>query len=271
MHASKQERPLEAVDLRLAGHRVHALRREGPRPALFVHGLAASSVYFADAGARRELGGRGLLALDLPGFGLSPAPPGFGFTMAEQAEVVAAAVEYLGHEVTLVGHSMGGTAAVLAAERVAERLSAIVIAEGVVCEDPSLWSEQIARISATEWEAAFADLRRRPEIFARGGMVRRRKEAVARVAPAVLQTTACAMRASAADLHAVSVDPSTYERFRALRPRPVYVFGDYHDNTAVYARMRGDGVQVEDVRRAGHLMMLDNPDGFYAIVADAGG
>lgn len=269
MHGGTDAQALSPVELRLAGRRVHGLERPGPRPVLFVHGLAGSSAFFADAGERHELEGRGVLAIDLPGFGASPAPAQFGFTMREQAEVVAAAVEHLGAGVTLVGHSMGGTSAVLAAELVRERLAAIVVAEGVLCYDPTIWSEQIARISASEWEHAFADLQRRPEIFVRGGMVRRRKEAVARAAPAVRQTTARAMRASAADLHEVSIDPRTYARFLALRPQPIYVFGDYHDNTAVYARLREDGACVVDVHRAGHLMMLDNPEGFYGIVAGA--
>ncbi len=263
------DQTLEEIELNLAGICVHAVARAGPRPIVFVHGLAGSSTYFLEAAARAEISGRGLLALDLPGFGRTLAPDGFGFTMREQASILVAAVEAVEGDITLVGHSMGGTIALLASAEIRDRLAALVIAEGVISYDATLWSEQIARISTSEWARAFADLQRRPEIFVRGGMVRRRRDAVARVAPAVLQTSALAMRASAADLHEVSVDPALYDRFLSMSPDPVYVFGDYHDNTSMYARLRSDGARVELVHRAGHLMMLDNPDGFYRIVANA--
>jgi pimeloyl-ACP methyl ester carboxylesterase len=121
-------------------------------------------------------------------------------------------------------------------------------------------------MSDEAWAEAFEDLRRRPELFVRAGMMRRRKDAVARVAPALLQTTAAAVHASAADLHEVTCDPALYESFLSLPCPASYVFGDYHDNTAFCARLRRDGARVEVVHRAGHLMMLDNPEGFYAIV-----
>jgi pimeloyl-ACP methyl ester carboxylesterase len=267
---ARQQR-LDAVELRLGRARVRAIARPGPRPVVFVHGLAASSAYFADAGARPELAGRGVVALDLPGFGATPAPDGFGFTMREQAEVVARAVEAVAPDAsaTLVGHSMGGTISVLAVDEMGARVARLVVAEAILYFDPTLWSEEIAAMSEPEWAEAFAGLMRRPEVFARGAMLRRRPEAVARVAPALLQTSAEAMRRSAVDLQSTAADPTLYERFLALAPPPVYVFGGYHDNTTVHARLTRDGARVEVVPRAGHLMMLDNPDAFYAIVGGA--
>jgi pimeloyl-ACP methyl ester carboxylesterase len=259
----------EAVELEAAGARVRALARPGPRPVVFVHGLSASSAYFADAADRAELAGRGLLAIDLPGFGGSPAPAGFGFTVDEQAAVVAAAAERAGGDaITLVGHSLGGTIALVVAERLGPRVAALVLAEAILTYDPALWSEQIARMSEDAWAEAFAAIQRRPDIYARGSMLRRNKAAVERIAPCVLQTTAHAMRASAVALQEAQLREGYYARYLALARPKTFVFGDLHDNTAFFAALKRDGARIAVVPRAGHLMMIDNPDAFYAIVVN---
>jgi pimeloyl-ACP methyl ester carboxylesterase len=51
--------------------------------------------------------------IDFLGFGYSDAPADFGYTMEEQADSVAALVDYLGlRGVHVVGHSMGGSIAI---------------------------------------------------------------------------------------------------------------------------------------------------------------
>lgn len=254
--------------LESVGGRVHALVREGPRPVVFVHGLSASSAYFADAGERPELEGRGLVVIDLPGFGATSACSGFGFSMREQADVLVSVFEAMAlDDVTLVGHSMGGTISLLAAEMLGNRLTELVLAEAILVFDETLWSERISSESLEEWRAELESICRRPEIYARGSLLRRRKEAVERITPCITQTTAEAMHASAVDLQAVTRDPALYDRFLTMRPRPVYVFGDLHDTSWFCRRVRSDGARVAIVPRSGHLMMLDNPAGFYAIVA----
>lgn len=251
------------------GVRVHALVREGPRPVVFVHGLSASSAYFADAADRPELEGRGIIAVDLPGFGATAAPDGFGYSMREQADVLAALIESAGiDDVTLVGHSMGGTVSLIATEALSEKLSSLVLAEAILVFDETLWSERISAVSLDDWREEFDDICRRPEIYARGSLLRRRKEAVERITPCIAQTSAEAMHASATDLQAVTRDPALYERFLTMSPSPVYVFGELHDTTRFCRMVRADGARVAVIPRAGHLMMLDNPDGFYAVVAE---
>ncbi|MFC4532449.1 alpha/beta fold hydrolase [Sphaerisporangium dianthi] len=85
---------------------------DGPREkALFVHGLAGSATNWTDL--MGELSGdvRGY-ALDLPGAGYSPEPPGGDYSIAAHAAAVTALVERLGGPVHLVGNSMGGAVSV---------------------------------------------------------------------------------------------------------------------------------------------------------------
>ena len=76
------------------GARVHyADEGEGP-PLLLLHGNPTWSFLYRDV--IRGLSDRfRCIAVDLPGFGLSQAPPGYGFTPAEHARVLEALVERL--------------------------------------------------------------------------------------------------------------------------------------------------------------------------------
>lgn len=63
---------------------------------------------------------RRIYAVDLPGFGLSAHPPGFSYTVREQAESISAFVQFVhdqnpGSRLTILGHSFGGSIALVAA------------------------------------------------------------------------------------------------------------------------------------------------------------
>jgi len=259
--------PLTTSEVLVDGIAIHALVRPGPRPVVFVHGLANSSAYFDDAGDREELSGRGIVAFDLPGFGRTAAPDGFTFSMEQQARVVVGLIEALDlDDVTLVGHSMGGTIALLAAEALAGRLAELIVAEGKLRLEPYVWSARIAAEPFEVWERTFADMQRRAEIVVRGGMLRRRVHAIRRAAPALRQTTARAMHASAIALQRTAADPALYDRFLSFARPCRYLFGENNLHVTLYQRLVGDGATVEIVPGAGHQMMLDNPDGFYQAV-----
>jgi pimeloyl-ACP methyl ester carboxylesterase len=165
---------------------------------------------------------------------------------------------------------MGGTIGLLAAERLSSRLGALVVAEGLLQEESDTWAERIVSEPPDLWERSFADLQRRAKYFVRGSMLRRREEAIERVAPSLLQTTALAMRASAASLRETSADPGLYGRYRALAMPKRYLVGDLNERVALAERLREDGEVVDVVARAGHMLLLDNPVGFYGAVARAG-
>ena len=99
-----------------ASMRFHDLPGRGPA-ILFVHGLGcASSCDYPRVAADPALALRRRLLVDLLGFGYSDAPAGFGYSVEDHAGTVAALVAGLElPAVDLVGHSMGGAVAVVAA------------------------------------------------------------------------------------------------------------------------------------------------------------
>ncbi|MDQ1426995.1 MAG: hypothetical protein QOK39_471 [Acidimicrobiaceae bacterium] len=66
------------------------------------------------------------VALDLPGFGAAPAPPG-AWTTAEYADHVAPVLDDMGPRVVLVGHSFGGRVATHLAAAHPERIASLVL------------------------------------------------------------------------------------------------------------------------------------------------
>jgi pimeloyl-ACP methyl ester carboxylesterase len=98
----------------------------GAEPALFVHGLGGSAVNWTDLMnllRRPDAMGPGTPgiageAVDLPGFGFSPAPPDGDYSLAARAETVIALIEQRGNwPVHLIGNSMGGAIATRIAAR----------------------------------------------------------------------------------------------------------------------------------------------------------
>ncbi len=91
-----------------SGARIHHVDEgKGPTP-IFLHGNPAWSFQWRDliAGLRGQLR---CVALDYPGFGLSTASTGFGFTPREQSHVVEEFADRLQlNDVTLVMQDWGG-------------------------------------------------------------------------------------------------------------------------------------------------------------------
>lgn len=116
------------VDSRLGSTRVSYVEMGAGPPVLFVHGLGGSWRNWLENiphFARRHR----VVALDLPGFGLSPAPPepvsiaGYGDLLLRFADTVG-----LSGETALIGHSMGGFIATESVLEAPDRFRRLVLA-----------------------------------------------------------------------------------------------------------------------------------------------
>lgn len=115
--------PWPGQTLRLPDRTVH-LRHAPPEPggdaepAVLVHGLGGSSTNWTDLmGRLRDR--LDAVAIDLPGFGMSPPPRDGDYSPAGHARAVAAVIEasFEGRPVHLFGNSMGGAVSVQLAAR----------------------------------------------------------------------------------------------------------------------------------------------------------
>jgi pimeloyl-ACP methyl ester carboxylesterase len=111
----------------VAGARVHYVDEGAGAAVVLVHGLAGST--FSWRSVLPELAKEfRVVAVDLPGFGLSDRRRGIGYGHERQAERLAALLELLGIErAAFVGHSMGGAIVERLAARRPERVERLVL------------------------------------------------------------------------------------------------------------------------------------------------
>jgi haloalkane dehalogenase len=119
--------PFESRVLEIAGNRIHYID-EGTGPTLvFVHGNPTWSFLYRDVVAALRDSFR-CVAVDLAGFGLSRAAPGFSYMPSAQAAVLAEVIEKLDlSDFSVVVQDWGGPIGLSAALAQPERLAGVVI------------------------------------------------------------------------------------------------------------------------------------------------
>ncbi|GGU46441.1 alpha/beta hydrolase [Streptomyces albospinus] len=231
----------------------------GNRTRVCLHGLGASSgPYFTGAAVHPALAGHRTLLLDLLGFGISDRPTGFGYTLEDHADAVAAALRAAdAYRTDLIGHSMGGAVAIVLAARHPELVARLVLVDANLDPAPPVPQPGSSGIAAyTEEE------------FLAGGWRRVRD----RVGPHWWSTMRLAGREalyrSAVHL-ARGTSPTMRETLLDL-PIPRTCLHPAQDGPPAHAdALRRAGVAVVPVPDCGHNIMLDTPDAFATETARA--
>ncbi|MHB8879444.1 MAG: alpha/beta fold hydrolase [Myxococcaceae bacterium] len=122
-------RGVRSLVAQLKGHEVHYYRLGGTlaqTPVVLLHGLGGQANGFSRTLFRLEKRFGAVYALDLPGHGFSPVPPGGPLSLAEQVEVAGAFLgEVVGKAVFLVGNSLGGAMSIALAHLSPGRVKAL--------------------------------------------------------------------------------------------------------------------------------------------------
>ena len=243
------------------GAHIHYHDLPGRDPTcVFLHGLgSASSSYFPRAAAHPRLRGRRAILIDLLGHGYSDRPEGFDYAMEGQAEIVVALLRSLEIEgCVLIGHSMGGSIAVLIAAAAPDLVGRLIVAEGNLDPGPGMISGPITSMTEEEFvargHAKFVDQVNSAGFPDYAGTLQAAD-------PAGLYRSAVSL---------IAERRPTYREYLARLDLPrTFLFGEENLPDQDVDRLTADGVDVRVISRSGHDMMVDNPDGFAEAVADA--
>ncbi len=233
----------------------------GSDPAIvFLHGLgSASSSCFPLIARHGLLVDRRALLIDFLGFGFSDRPHTFGYTIEEHADTIALLLDHLRmRRSVIVGHSMGGSIAIVLAAHRPELAAALILAEANLDPGPGVVSGPIA----AQTETAFVKTGK--EAFLRGVI----SEGWMDYAGTVRAADAIAMNRSAVSLIARR-SPTFREQLIGISAPRTFIFGEKSLPDPDVEWLTAHGVKVAVVAGAGHDMMTDNPMGLGDILGDA--
>ena len=143
--------PFESRWLRSSAGEVHYIDEGDGDPILFLHGNPTWSFLYRGIVIRLRKRYR-CLALDYPGFGLSPHPTGYGYTAAEHAEVVGEFVRGLGlQRLTIMGQDWGGPIGMRVAADDPERIRALVMGNTWYWRADSLLQQGFSTVMSTDF------------------------------------------------------------------------------------------------------------------------
>jgi len=233
---------------------------------VFLHGLGSSSDIYAPAFGDPAFSGRAL-AFDFLGCGKSDKPDGFSYDLKDQGDCLLALLDDAGiGRADLVAHSLGGVVAILFAIAYPERVGSLILAEANLNPANAKISRRIRDYGdESRFAAAF-------ESFI-GYYKRGDNPAAYRFYLTLARTTPVSLFRSAASM-LVHVDDAFYRSYLALPHRRLYVRGgdSYHSMDERTRRdFEANGIRLETIAGAGHSMMEDRPEAFFAIVKDAVG
>ena len=232
----------------------------GPGPArVYIHGLGSSgTVDVVHWATHPLLADRQTVLVDLLGFGYSDPGQGFDYSLESHAATVARLLDQLGLSGTeVIGHSMGGSIAILLAALRPNLVGRLVVIEGNLDPGGGFLSKLIADQSEDDYlreghAQVVADWRK---FFPTSAGV------ASLVDPR-------AMYWSAAGLAAGST-PTMREHFVSLAMPRAFIAGERSMPQPGWESLPNAGIPLLVVPNGGHAMMVDNPDGFAEVLVGA--
>ncbi len=217
-----------------------------------LHGLGSCSAAFDGLRQSAALAGYVFIAPDCAGHAGALNEDYQGDPLIFAADKISAMIETLGQDVALVGHSMGGALALLIAERIPGRISAIISIEGnLISEDCGLISRKIA--SAAD----------------RGEVIKLKKELIETAlqsesggwnawATDMVQVPPDVLRDYASSLVKLSDSGNLLKTFSLFDKPKAYIYGDDYISHPVIKRL--GAAPSRHAAGAGHFVMSDAPE-----------
>ena len=218
-----------------------------------IHGLGASKGFFSTLAQTSLAQNNRIIAVDLPGFGDRWTDPVGDLPITSAAEALASEVDKMGcQNVVLVGHSLGGAAALLTATMVSGQVWGLASLEGnLVAEDCGM-SRRLA-VAANLTECASIKTKAIDEAkHSENPGVRDWARDLSKVSPSTLLSYS-------RELVALSDGGELLRQFLTGRYRRIYLHGDDYVGHPVLDRL--GSIQVEYIKGASHTNLVgDAPE-----------
>lgn len=240
-----------------------------PRPRLvLVHGLLGS---MAGLGLERWLPGVELHQPDLVGYG-SRRGEEQGIDLASQAEQLARLLrEDIGEPVWLLGHSTGGAIAMLVADAVPELVRGLISVEGNFTLKDAFWCSRIAPQPEADWAAEYGAMEDAPGAWLEEIGIEASDERIGWIRAMLASQPYATVQQLARSVLDVTGAPDYLEGVRRVLERgtPLWLVGGEQSAAGwdVPDWVMSAACAIHIQPKAGHMMMIEDPAAFCAILA----
>ena len=219
-----------------------------------IHGLGCDKNTFKNILDYPEFTKYNLLIPDLVGFGESQNPDNFSYNLEEQSVTISELLKIFDvKKIHIVAHSMGGAIALLLPEEIRSKIESFASLEGnLTLDDCKMLSLKIASTPFDQFKN---------QIFEKI-----RKQFVESELFNFSATTPEALWNSSKSLVNLSEGDNFLKRFKELKTRRAYFFGEENLNSEVIPKL--NGIEHVMIARSGHEMMVENPEEFYSRLYD---
>ncbi len=247
------------------------MNANAPLPIVLVHGLIGS---LDEPAIAASLHPHPVLAVPLLGYGVNAAINPAAITLPAQAEHVARILgeHFSGEPVHLVGHSVGGAVAALLAHQHPELVASLVSVEGNFTLKDAFWSASVGRMSQADADAMLDGFRADPAAWLARSGVEPTPDRVAVAAKWLADQPSSTLRAMGRSVVETTGVPAYEELLRVVFARmPVHLLAGERSQAGWdvpgWAEQRAASSNV--LPSTGHMMMLEDPDGFGHLVRRA--
>jgi len=245
----------ERLDLQVDGVGVEiatARRRGALAPIVFLHGFGSTKEDYVDVVHVEELADRPVILFDAPGSGESVVDDPERVDIPFLVEVAARALDSMGyHSAHLIGHSMGGLAALLLASADPTRGISFVDIEGNLAPEDCFFSRQIIEHPRDDAQGFLDDFRARVRRSRFAGSALYAAGLAAKVSPAVVQPIFASM------VKLSDTRPLLDELLGLALPTMV-MYGEQNAGLSYLPRLAAAGIELAEIPHSGHFPMYSN-------------
>ena len=240
---------------------VHAVRHGHGASVLLLHGVGMRSAFW-DPQVAALSSAYDLIAVDLPGHGLSGLPPADAELGDYTRAVLAVLDELKIPEAHVIGHSMGALVALDVALEHPDRVTSVVAMNAVFCRTPEQSAAVTARLAGVRERSDNLDWSETMERWFGDAVADGTRQAADRVA-ALLKSVDPVGYARTYGVFATS-DGVHRHRMRTLKPPALFLTGERDSNSnpamsKAMAALAPEG-RAEVVPRERHMMAVTAPD-----------
>lgn len=242
---------------------VAAIHRGGDRaPIVFLHGFGSTKEDYADIVHRAEFAGHPFLAFDAPGCGETWCADLSRVDIQFQVQTALDMLEQLGFaRFHLVGHSMGGLAALMLAHRQPERVLSFVNIKGNLAPEDCFLSRQI-------FEYPREDMQRFFDNFVERTRLAPTYSSALYAASLRHKVQLDAMRGIFRSMVELSDNGDLLGKFLGLPCPRMFMYGEQYASLSYLGHLQAHGVALAEIAHSGHFPMYSNPPRMWSAIAE---